>query len=69
MKAAKLTRSDRLQRVLAVLMDYRRHTTRDIIRNAHVCAVNSIISELRSNGVPILCERKGNKWFYELAVD
>lgn len=69
MKAAKLTTSDRLQRVLAVLMDYRRHTTRDIIKKAHVCAVNSIVSELRVNGVPIICERKGNKWFYELAID
>ena len=69
MRAAKLTQSDRLQRVLSVLMDYRRHTTRDIIKKAHVCAVNSIISELRANGVRIICERKGNKWFYELAVD
>ena len=69
MRAANIHNSDRLQRVLAVLMDYKRHTTRDIIRNAHVCAVNSIISELRVNGVRILCERKGNKLFYELAID
>jgi hypothetical protein len=69
MKAANLMHSDRLQRVLAVLMDKKRHTTRDFIQKANVCAVNSIISELRANGVKIECEREKNKWFYALALD
>lgn len=69
MKSAKLSTSDRLKRVLSVLKDHKKHTTRDIIRNAHVCAVNSIISELRDNGMPVICERKGDKWFYQLAED
>ena len=69
MKAAKITSSDRLQRVLAVLMDKKPHTTRDLIRKAHVCAVNSCIAELRANGIQIECERKKDRWFYALALD
>ncbi|KJS43523.1 helix-turn-helix domain-containing protein [Roseovarius sp. BRH_c41] len=55
--------SPRLQRVLAVLKDGRPHTTREIVRRAHVVAVNSCISELRANGAEILCtrERKGDR--------
>lgn len=69
MKAANLMYYDRLQRVLAVLMDKKRHSTRDLIRKANVCAVNSIISELRANGVQIECKREKNLWFYALALD
>jgi len=69
MKAANIMHSDRLQRVLAVLMDRKAHTTRSIIRKANVCAVNSCIAELRANGVQIECERKKNLWFYQLALD
>jgi len=66
MHSAKLNKSLRLQRVLKVLLDGNKHTTRDIIRKAHVCAVNSIISEIRDNGFKVMCERKANKWFYWL---
>jgi hypothetical protein len=38
----------------------------DIIRNANVCAVNSIISELRQNGINISCQRRGSNWYYTL---
>jgi hypothetical protein len=38
----------------------------DLIRQANVCAVNSIISELRSNGLGILCRREGDLWHYQL---
>lgn len=55
MHAAPLT-SPRLQRVLAVLRGGGSLTTRQIVRRAHVVAVNAIISELRSHGAEITCE-------------
>ncbi len=64
MHHAHLEKSSRLQRVLKVLNDGKRHTTRDIIRKASVCAVNSIVSELRVNGIKIDCQRNGDKWSY-----
>ena len=67
MHSAKIENSVRLQRVLKVLKDKARHTTRDIIRKAKVCAVNSIISELRDNGLKIECERVANRWYYWVA--
>ena len=69
MRFANIHNSDRLQRVLAVLMDKKAHTTRDIIRKGKVCAVNSCIAELRANGIQIECERKKDRWFYALALD
>ena len=54
MHSAKLKTSKRLQRTLAVLRQGKA-TTRQIIRKAHVCAVNSIITELRANGIKIEC--------------
>lgn len=68
MNAAKLTRSQRLQRVRDVLIDGMKHTTLDLIEKAHVCAVNSIISELRQNGMVITCQRVGDRWFYQAKV-
>lgn len=53
---AKIT-SPRLQRVIAHLKDGRWHTTRDILRAADVCAVNTVVSELRANGCDIKCKR------------
>jgi hypothetical protein len=53
--------SPRLQRVLAVLKDGRPHTTREIVRRAHVVAVNSCIAELRANGAEINCTRERRK--------
>jgi len=50
MHHARLDRSPRLQRVYDLLSDGAEHSTRDIIRDAEVCAVNSVISELRENG-------------------
>ena len=63
MNAAPLS-SNRLQRVLKVLSDRAKHTTRDLIRKANVCAVNSIVGEIRQNGIAVNCERKGNRWYY-----
>ena len=60
MKHASLA-SPRLQRVLALLKDGKPHTTREIVRKAHVVAVNSCIAELRANGAEILCTRERKK--------
>ncbi len=54
MHSAKLKTSKRLQRTLRVLRQGKA-TTRQIIRKAHVCAVSSIIAELRANGIRIEC--------------
>ena len=53
--AAQLSRSPRLQRVLAFLRERAGEgaTTMEIIRQANVCAVNTIIQELRENGLLI----------------
>jgi hypothetical protein len=67
MKAAKLSTSKRLQRVFNVLLDGKRHTTRDLIRKAHVCAVSAVISEIRQNGIKVNCECKRQTWHYWLA--
>lgn len=67
MHSARLSKSPRLQRVFKVLLGGKQYTTRDIIRRASVCAVNSIIAELRTNGININCERRANKWYYWLA--
>ena len=68
MHAASLDKSKRLQRVLKVLREGKALSTRTIIRIAHVCAVNSIISELRDNGIRVTCRRKGPNWYYKLAA-
>ena len=66
--AAPLT-SPRLRRVLQLLEDGKPRTTRDIVRKARVIAVNALVSELRSHGAEITCERRaapnGEGWrFY-----
>lgn len=67
MRAASLS-SDRLQRVLGVLKDGKPHTTRQIVRRASVCAVNSCVAELRENGAEIDCRvevlSNGTRRFY-----
>jgi hypothetical protein len=66
MNAANIENSDRLNRVLDLLSQGTEFTTLDIIKQANVCAVNSIISELRQNGFEIDCQRRADKWFYKL---
>ena len=66
MKAAKLQNSARLQRVDALLADGNPHSTMEIIERAHVCAVNSIIGELRENGRIINCQKVHGVFFYQL---
>lgn len=65
MNAARVEKSERLQRVDALLADGAHHSTLDIIQRAGVCAVNSIISELRANGRAISCQRFGDVWLYK----
>ena len=66
MNAASIKSSDRLNRVLDLLSQGGEFTTLDIIKSANVCAVNSIIAELRQNGLDINCQRRCDKWFYKL---
>jgi hypothetical protein len=66
MHAARLEHSERLRRVLAVLADGREHTTYEIVHAAQVCAVNSIIAELRANGRRIHCARRADRWYYRM---
>ena len=67
MNAANLKKSERLQRVLDFLRDKRPHSTLEIVRKAKVCAVNSVIAELRANGFDINCQRRGDRWYYRMA--
>ena len=64
---AKLGGSKRLQRVARYLACGNPHTTRDIIRWCDVCAVSTIIEELRHNGFVINC-KKISKHRYEYTM-
>ena len=66
MHAASIEKSERLGRVLDLLSKGGEFSTLDIIKQANVCAVNSIVAELRQNGFDIDCQRKGDKFFYRL---
>jgi hypothetical protein len=66
MNAASIDKSERLGRVLDLLSEGGEFSTLDIIKQANVCAVNSIVAELRQNGFGIECQRRGDKWFYRL---
>ncbi len=68
MHAADLTKSPRLQRVADLLADGLEHSTMDIILAAGVCSVSAIVSELRANGLEIVCRRDGPAWYYRQIV-
>lgn len=68
MHSATLNGSRRLQRVRKLLADGKPHSTMEIIQRANVCAVNSIVSELRANGMAIDCRREGRRWYYRLGA-
>lgn len=67
MKAANIETSPRLQRVDNLLANGGEFTTLEIIAHCGVCAVNSIVSELRANGRDISCHRVGRAWYYRRA--
>ena len=70
MNAADLMASPRLQRVYYALNDGLEHSTRQLIWEADVCAVSTIIEELRANGCEIECRQqmtdKGRIWLYRM---
>ena len=68
MNAARIQTSPRLKRVGDYLSDGREHTTLDIVQACQVCAVNSIIAELRQNGRVIHCQRRGDIWYYRMEL-
>jgi len=65
MHAAKLSNSERLKRVKDFLSDKRPHSTLEIIKKSKVCAVSSIVAELRCNGMKINCHRRKDRWYYQ----
>jgi hypothetical protein len=50
---ATIDKSDRLRRVHQLLGDGRWHGTREIMMETYVCAVNTVVAELRANGFGI----------------
>lgn len=68
MHYARLRTSKRLQRVLGLLSTGREYSTRDIIMQANVCAVNSIISEIRKNGIAVSCRVSSGVYFYRIGA-
>lgn len=71
MHAARIEKSDRLQRVLNLFKRARAPlSTLDIIRRARVCAVSAIVSELRQRGHEIDCRcsvgLSPRIWYYTL---
>lgn len=69
MRAASVTKSERLQRVVRFISDGREHSTMEIVNGAQVMAVNSAVSELRENGYLIDCHRRGDVWYYRMRID
>lgn len=68
MNAARINNSERLQRVDALLSGGGEFSTMQIVQLANVCAVNSIVAELRENGRVIHCRRSENVWYYRMEV-
>lgn len=66
MNAASIEKSNRLQRVDNLLSTGKKFSTLEIVKFAEVCAVNSVVAELRANGRQITCERKGDVWYYQM---
>ena len=66
---AQLANSARLQKVLRYLCDGQPHTTLEIIQATGMCAINTIITELRMNGIRIKCNAvKGFRGRYEYTL-
>jgi hypothetical protein len=65
MHAAIIDESPRLNKVLEFLRFHGPSTTMEIMLGCQVCAVNSIIAELRANGYTVLCQAiKGKRGVY-----
>jgi hypothetical protein len=65
---ARLSSSPRLRRALRVLQAANGAlTTYELMRKAKICAVSSVVSELRNNGAEITCRQEvtnGRRRFY-----
>ncbi len=71
MHHASLSSSPRLLRTLRVLQEANGElTTYELSRKAEICAVNSVIAELRQNGAEITCRQAvvngQRRFFYNL---
>lgn len=69
MNYANVEKSPRLQRTLRVLRAGGWHSTRALMRAADICAVNSVVAELRANGFAIdtRCVGRG-RYEYQLTT-
>lgn len=63
---ARFEDSDRLQRLLDLMLDGKPRTTREVSRGAEIEAVNSAACELRLNGFDLACIRKCKPAVYQL---
>ena len=71
MHYGRLKTSPRLQRALHALQRANGElSTMELAKRARICAVNSVIAELRANGAEITCrtahDGKQRRWFYTL---
>lgn len=71
MHYGRLHSSPRLQRALRALQKAKGEiSTMELARRARICAVNSVVAELRANGADIKCrtahDGKQRRWFYTL---
>lgn len=76
MHFARLRNSPRLATMMRILADGREHSTAELIdlsralaRNndgVRLCAINSIASELRANGLAVSVRRQGSRYYYRL---
>lgn len=58
-----------LQRAHKLLSDGKWHSTRAVIRGAHVCAVNTVVDELRKNGFDIQHRQVSTRHEYRLLIE
>ena len=71
MRYGRLSTSPRLQRALKALQTADGElSTMELAQRAKICAVNSVVAELRANGAEILCRRAHKdgqrRWYYTL---
>jgi len=68
MHHASLHKSPRLRRTLKVLQQAKGEvSTLDLSRKANICAVSTVVAELRENGAEIICRQvviNGERRFY-----
>jgi len=63
---AKYETSERLQIVLALMLDGQQRTTMEIIRGSGMVAISSAACELRANGFRMECVKRTSPAIYQL---